>query len=477
MKNTTRLFAGLAASIVLAACSTSNSAPPTPSDPANPSAPGYSNLQFQVGLLTVPGGTGLNVVSTLRHGAASAVLVNTPTISGPLAMPATIAVAPTGTPAGDSYGTLLSGGPSLFDTSVGQFSGTSQLVHPGAPACDTTNVTAPPGFASCAGSGLSAPTDTSFGYSGGVFVNGLQPANYSQFSKPYTFAPYPLPVFAAAAAQISPYGGPPAFDDQNNGMGFRDGQHCPSASVCAGAKLFGAITGMTAFQLPQAANTLTCPAPPAPQKSCYGLSVTMYNGSATSTLGPATAGIPFGTVPLPPMPTPTITLDGKGGATVVVPPFPTGVTEEYVFIIDAGPGASATNATNANCQGTFGTLEAPVYYTLVFTAPGTYAPPSSATPTGGTENIGLPDSVGPNNNQSSATAVTPSATICSATMNNSIVGAATGTDNFTAVAVGLNYDLYGASAPKNTSQTPTISSANGHDDMTVSAAVAGNGGP
>ena len=474
MKNITRLIAGLAASTMLAACSTANSAPPTPSNPANPTAPGYAALQFQVGYLTVSGGgTGLNVVSTLRHGGASAVLVNTPSISGPLAMPASIAVTPTGSPAGDNYGTLLSGGPSLNDTAVGQFSGTSQLVHPGAPACDTTNVSAPAGFTSCAGTGLSSPTDTTFGYSGGAFVNGLQPANYSQFSKPYTFAPYPLPAFAAASAQFAPYGGPPAFDDQKNGAGFRDGQHCPTASVCAGAKLFGAITGMTAFVLPQAASTLACPAT-TPQ--CYGMSVTLYNGQTPTTLGPQAAGIPTGSAPLGTMPVPAITPDGNGGATIVVPAFPAGVTEEYVFIIDAGPGASAANPTNANCQGIFGSSEAPVYYTLVFTAPGTYAPPSSATLTGGTENIGLPDSVGPNINQSGATTVTTSPTICSATQNNSVVGAGTGTDNFTAIAVGLNYDLYGASAPKNTSQNPVISNASGHDDMTISAPLTGTGG-
>ena len=474
MKQITRLLAAAVAGAMLAACSTSNSAPPTPNNPANPSAPGYSTLQFQVGYLTLPtGGTGLNLVSTLRHGGASAVLVNTPTISGPLAMPASIAVTPTGSPPGDTYGTLLSGGPSLFDTSVGQFSGTSQLVHPGAPACDTTNVTAPPGFTSCAGTGLSAPTDTSFGYSGGVFVNGLQPANYSQFSKPYTFAPYPLPAFAPAASQFTPYGGPPAFDDQSNGMGFRDGQHCPTPSVCAGAGLFGAVTGMTAFQLPQTTTSLQCP----PATQCYGMSVTMYNGSTATTLGPVTAGIPSGSAPLGAITPPTITVDGKGGATVVVPPFPAGVTEEYVYITDAGPGTSATNPTGANCQGIFGSAEAPVFYTLVFTAAGTYLPPSSATPTGGTENIGLPDTVGPNINQSAATAVTPSPTICSATQNNAAVGAGTGTDNFTAVAVGLNYDLYGASAPKNKSQNPTISSASGHDDMTVSTVATGTGGP
>ena len=476
----TRLLTVLAAGVTLAACSTGNSAPPAPGNPVNVTAPGYATLEFSAGMLTISGtapgsavASGVNLVSTFRHRGTSAVLVDTPTISGPFSFGSGFA-ATTGNaglpssslnPPGDAFATAFGptpstafvGAPSMLDVSLNQLSGTPQTLHPGAPSCDTSSASAPAGYTSCAGTGLTTPSNTTFGYSGGVFANGLQPANYTQFSKPYTFAPFALPFFATAAPAVTPfepYGGPPAFDDQKNGLGYRDGQH---------SSLLGAVTGMTALELPQTASTLS---------GTYSLSVVVpTGGQSTTAISPVSASVSSAKA-LPAIATPTLTLDGNGGATVNVPAFPAGVTEEYVYIIDNGPvPASVGSSADANCQGTvFGMNEGPVYYTLVYTAAGSYAPPSTA-PTGGATNVGLPDAIGPNINQSGPTTVTGSPSICTGSQNASAVGAGTPGDTYIVVAVGLDYDLYGASVPKSTSQNPTIVGAAGQDDMSISFPV------
>jgi hypothetical protein len=478
----TRVIVFLAASTILAACSTSNSAPPTTSNPAQPGSNGYSTLQFSAGILTVAGvGTGVNLVSTMRHGGASAVLVDTPTFTGPFDLTCSLptsgctgmgfttttgnaGVVGTAGPPGDTYVTAFSptpsgvylGAPSAYDASLNQLSGTPQTLHPGAPSCDSTAASVPAPYVSCAGA-LTTPSNTTFGYSGGIFANGLQPGNYNEFSKPYVFSPYPIPLFATTAVtQFLPYGGPPAFDDGNNGLGYRDGQH---------STLVGAITGMTAVQLPQVVTSLS---------GTYSLSVVVpTGGSSTTTIGPSTSAVSAAHA-LPVITAPTLTLDGKGGATVTVPAFPAGVTQEYVFVIDQGPTpAAAGSSGDLNCQGaTFGTAEAPVYYTLVYTAPGTYAVPATA-PTGGATNVGLPDTIGPNVNQTSATSITGSPSICTGADNTTAVGASTPGDTYQVYGVGMDYDLYDAMVPKSKIANPTIRGAAGQSDMTISAPTTG----
>lgn len=462
MKPITKWLAVGAAGALLAACSASNAAPPAPSQITNPGAPGYANLEFNVGYLTIanPGGgpaTGLNVVSALRQKSGSSpVLENTPTLTGAFTLTGyTMTAGTAGTPGGspilaDSYATAegatpsgaTTGAPSALDAGLNQLSGTPQTLHAGAPPCDTLSNPAPSGYASCAGTGETTPSDTTFGTSGGVFANGLQPGNYTENSIPSSLQPYAYPLFASATGEsFMPYGGPPAFDPDGNGMGTRDGLYSNAGSINPGV-----ITGLTAFQVPTAAGA-------------YSLSTTIVpaGGSAT-VLGPVAStlnGAPLGTLTAP-----TVTLDGNGGASITVPAFPAGVTEEWVEIADWGPGG-APGSPAANCQGTYGPATGQaVYYTMVFTAAGTY-PASATTLTGGAINVGLPDLEGPNTTQGGPSTLTPSMSICTGAANTTALGATSAGDTYTVVGVGLSFDLYGANYPRNNSQNPNLGPAGG----------------
>jgi hypothetical protein len=429
----------------------------------------YGTLEFSAGMLTISGtkgtiaASGLNIVSTLRSGSKSASLVSTPTITGPFDFSAFsmanrnagIAGAGPGDPYATVFGStqpnspsgLFFGAPSVFDASHNELTGTAQSLPSSGPGCDSAVLSVPAPYVSC-GAIQKTPSDRTFGQGGGVFGNGFQPANFTT-SGTRTYAPYGIPFFATTAnphvIPFQPWGGPPGFDSSNDGSGDRNGLYPPG--------VFGVITGITAMQLPQPASTLT---------GTYSLKVVAPASSGTTTTwGPISATVNAAKA-LPAIARPKILLDGKGGATVTVPKFPAGVTEEYIFIIDNGPNPSAAGTSaDANCQGSFGTSEAPVYYTLVFTTPGTFAPPTT-TPKGGVENVGLPDSIGPFVNSGG------SPTICGSLQNSTAVRASVAGDSYTVIGLGIDYDLYDAMLPKNQSQTPTIVGAAGQDDMTMS---------
>ena len=133
----------------------------------------------------------------------------------------------------DTYTTLWAasatqtGGPSLPEVSISPASitGTPQTLTAGTPACDAlaANNPDPNTFTSCL-SGLT-PNATTFGQSGGDFAMGIAPYNTTAVTQQsYSYAPYAQPLYDSGATPLFvPWGGPPAFDPDGNGMGTRDG--------------------------------------------------------------------------------------------------------------------------------------------------------------------------------------------------------------------------------------------------------------
>lgn len=455
MKKINSLLALAAVGSLLTACSQGQSAPPV----VNTANLAANKLQFAVGTATIvtPAGTivtdALNVVSTFRQpNGLSAVLLDTPTVSGPWTLPSPAPGLGDGL---DPYSTLqdlnVAGtqfGPSLLDYTSHAISGTPQTVRLGTPTCDATG--APPGGFTTCPTGVS-PNTTTFGQAGGAFGMGIQPANSTTNTTPYSVVPYSQPIFqncvpACTAPTITdgtilssftPWGGPPAFDDSSNGMGTRDGLHN------LGAELLGWNTGVTVVQLGAA-----------PAAGGYTMNVSVPTGqnqngqsnfmsfSATANLNPA--------VTLPAIAAaPTLTEDGAGGGTLTAPLLP-GATEGYVTITDLGPGAGLLS-----CQGTLGTEAFPVYYTIKLSP--------------GTGTYTLPDTIGPNTTQNGPTSLTPSMTLCTGAANTTANGAATSGDVYSIQEFQMDYPLYEASYPANKSQTPAIRGTAGQADITISA--------
>ncbi len=365
-------------------------------------------LEFAVGTANVFGtASGLNVVATYRQSnGLSNVLVDTPTITGPFTVPGT-----PGTP-GLSFDPLstLPGGPS-----------SSEIGAPG------TIEGTPQGFSNTALS--------TFGQSGGVFVNGLSPGNSNNGGVADSYVPYTEPLYnASTTTTFVPWGGPPAFDPDKNGMGLRDGQNN------LGAGVLGIPEGFTTFQGVIAS------------AGSYKLSLVVPTGfsGSTATTGTVSATATIAsTTKLPTLTATALTLDGSGGGTITLPAgdFAGGITEVYVEITDTGNGAAS------NCQGVLGAVggAGPVYYTIVAKAAGTYT---------------LPDKDGPNTNTSGGTTgLSPSESICTAAAN---AGAG---DSYSVQLIGTDYDMYGATYPISKSQAPTLAGANGQADITISLPV------
>jgi len=429
------LLALAAVSSLLTACSQGQSAPPTVVQ-QNPGQPGYAKLQLAVGTANVAGTTtALNVVSTLRQpNGLSAVLLDTPSLSGPWSLPP---AAPAGSGL-DPYSTINAGGPSMQDLASRAITGTSQTVHLGTPACDTSGP-APAGFAQCP-AGVT-PNTTTFGQSGGVFGMGFQPANSTTNTTAYSYVPYAQPIFAssavAGAAGFLAFGGPPAFHDSVSNMGWRDGLH----------NLGSGVLGWD-----QGINVIMLTAPPG-TGSGYTLNVSIPTGQGqngqSSFFNTSAQAFLKTAATLPTVTAPAVTLDGAGGGTVTVT-LPAGATEGYVQIVDQGPGGPS-------CQGALGTQAFPVYYTILVNKPGT-------------NTYTLPDTDGPNTTQTGPNSLTPSPTICTAAQNNAATqGTTTVGDTFTVQYFAMDYPLFEASYPNNSSQTPALLGPAGQADITISA--------
>lgn len=386
-------------------------------------------LQISVGTANIYGtATGLNVVTTYRQSnGLSNVLVDTPTITGPFTLPGA-AAAGGGV---DPYSTLPAG-PSVEEVAAhGTISGTSQTIPLSTPVCDQTSP--------CTVSGATIQPNTStFGQSGGVFVNGLSPGNSTNQGVASSYTPFTEPMYDTTGTTFTPFGGPPAFDPDGNGMGLRDGLNN------LGAGVLGIPEGFTLFENVGLTATGT-----------YTLSVvvpTGFNGS-TPTTATVTATATLGSLTtLPTITAPTLTLDGNGGGSFVAV-LPAGVTEEYVQVLDTGAGGPS-------CQGVLGTTFANVYYTFIVKAAGT---------------VTIPDTDGPNTVTSGGpSAIKASPTICTSAQNTAANGGtATAGDSYSVQAFGLDYPLYEATYPINKSQSPTITGASGQSDITISAVATG----
>jgi hypothetical protein len=336
-----------AAAIALASCSTSGANPPSVPNVANLNA---NVLQLNVGTANLfadtPGAAvvGTNVAVTYRQPAgatnpgASAVLVSSPSLLFPAALPVHTLLAP------DQFGaTVLSG----------------------AAAGETTTMTSIPQTPNAAGA-------TTFGNDGGAFGLGLEPFNYvaplgqaGVTGKPASIVPYPVPLYDALVNggavdpnQFTPAGGPPAFPTSNN----------TAATIGAsftGHALIGISEGLDVFAVPPVAG------------GSYTLSVSVPGNTGT-VVQSQTAKITSITPPnlLPAFagpPAPVVTFTGPTAGTVtstVALPVP-GVTEVYVQLVDYGP----TAAGAASCVGA--TAATPIYYTYVLKASGTATFPSA----------------------------------------------------------------------------------------------------
>jgi hypothetical protein len=420
LKMTRFVLSVAAAGVILGGCggaSNGSSGIPTITS-VNPVSTG--KLEFAVGTANLYGtASGLNVVSTYRQASGiSNVLLDTPTITGPFKIP-TAATAPGGL-AFDPVSTLP-GAPGALDSN-GTITGTPQN-----------------------GTQLST-----FGIAGGVFTDGISPGNSNvTTTQADSYVPYSQPMYNSDAGPtvangvpanptFVPWGGPPAFDPDKNGMGTRDGLNNLGAGVLGEPEGFTMFEGVT---VAAGSYTLSLAVP------------TGFNGATpTSATVTATATM-ASTALLPTLTSPSVTLDLKGGGTFTLPAadFSGGITEVYVQIVDLG------NGTSSNCQGVRGAGFAPVYYTFVEKAAGTYT---------------LPDTDGPNTNTTGGpSGLTPSPSICTIAQNTAAAGAAAAGDTFYVQVIGTDYDMYGATFPITTSQSPTLTGANGQADITVSLPV------
>ena len=447
---------GLSATTVLAACTAAG----TPGPTITAVNPNYGRLQLAVGTANLYAGaaTGLNVVSTLRQpNGHSAYGADTPVITGPFVF--NVGAVPANGSLSDPYGTFPNNGPSLPEASAGSpaITGTPQTVHPGTPPCDTTGSVG--GFVTCP-SGIS-PNATTFGQSGGVFAMGIAPYNIvSATDQSYSYQPYPQPMYENAGhGQFVPWGGPPAFDPDGNGMGTRDGLIVTDTDSFGNPYFLGVGEGITIFE------------GTTPSTGTYSLNATIAIASPN---GPqlltktATANLRSLAL-LPNIAAPVVTPDGNGGATFSIDAssFPPGVTEALVQVIDYGPGAGPNNPQNTglptapNCQGPKGTSFAPVYYTIEVTAFG----PQTLGPLHG-PNTNLNGGVG--NLQPSPSICTLAQNQAAGTpdQNGNFVG-----DNISVQVIGFDYPDYEAAVGllgHSVPQAPNITGASGQSDITVS---------
>jgi hypothetical protein len=394
-----RVATGFAA-LSLAACSATGTNP----DKVSQANVGASVLTFTVGTANIYGtAKGLNVYAAFRqpNGAlnpgSSAALVSEPVLSGPLAgnLPA-------------------AGSASALDATSTVFSGPA----PGESASL--------GFTAQGGSSLS-----SFGTSGGVSGLGIEPFNYNnQNGVPATSVPYPVPLFDPTGDPnaLVPWGGPPGFDPDGRGLGrgVYDGNTFPGGvlGVSEGLDVFYGVT-------PSAS-------------SAYTLTVTVpATSTAPTTLSQSAsfASAASAAFQLPLVPPPAPTFDGSGGASFTAT-FPTGVTEEYIQVVDIGPAGAAGMGCNGAAPAKSGT---PLFYTLV-------VKPATAEP------VAITAANGPSGKP---------AAICTAAQNTAAAGAATPGDTVTVQVLGFDYDAYAASYPASLKMpSPPIS---GQTDISVSA--------
>ncbi|MGA2395731.1 MAG: hypothetical protein ABSH03_20515 [Candidatus Lustribacter sp.] len=361
-----------------------------------------STLQFYAGTANVAGTTGLNTLVTLRQNAGAncnagaSVLVNAPTITGPAGF-----TVPAATDAGGDAGTNKISGSIV----------TSILTPPAATTFDNSTT----------GYGLA----TSYGFMPSTQQNSLTGPS---------LLPYSLPFYVATAAKLAYIGGPPAFVPPNDSGGThtstRDGDFPGDP---------GYVLGFVDFQAPPVAGS-------------YGLSVTIPTGqnlqSGASSYGTETAASSITHVA--PLATwavaPTFVSDGTGGGTITTNfAGGAGLTEEYIELVDTGPGTSASACTTSPLVVTY-----PIYYTFKV-APGTAT-------------VTVPDNIGP-----AQPGKAQGHTLCTAADNGGATGP--GGDAVSVYGFAVDYSLFSSAFPQSAGNpAPTVTLNAGQADVTTSPA-------
>ncbi|MEA2665363.1 MAG: hypothetical protein QOI11_2307, partial [Candidatus Eremiobacteraeota bacterium] len=313
----------------LSACTAGQTGPP-PVTVVNPTTAG--KLQLAVGTANVAGTPGLNVVATYRQAnGASAVLVNTPKLTGPFTLPA--AAAPSGFYAGGEGGLFNQGDP--------------QATADAGPSADEVSGRYIGGTAQTQASNPNQGLPTTLGSSGGVFGNGFFPGNYTSSGNPYSYNPFYQPFYAGNdgtpdTAFLSA-GGPPVFDPNRDGGGTQDGSFStPIKGISLGLNVFAGVT---------------------PGAGQYNLQVTIPTAGFPVVSAPAATL--SSTALLPAAATPVVSFNGDGSGRVSYV-LPAGVAGAYVQLVDLN-----------YCNG-----GSPVPYTFWVTASGSQAIPNTLGPKG-----------------------------------------------------------------------------------------------
>jgi hypothetical protein len=335
LKKYIHLAVCIGAAVSISACTAGQTGPPTQTT-VDPTQSGNSKLSLAVGTANIAGaGIGLNVVALYRQkSGASAVLVDTPKLTGPFTLPGTAGSLGTGALAQYDVNSTVATGPSLVEIAGKFIEGSPQPAQIGNPS--TVN--------------------TSFGVNGGVFGNGFAPGNYGTSGEPASFAPYYQPFYGGTNASgtsnaFLPVASAPAFDPAGNG-------HGPTGPNFAQG---GTSLGLNAFQ------------GVVPGAGAYTLSVTLPTTGGLLSPTPATATIANAGLVLPIATTggaaPAVAFNGDGTIGVTNIAIAAPLVGAYVEVIDNGPADTTTGKGVAGCNGA--SASTPVTYTQWVTASGT----------------------------------------------------------------------------------------------------------
>jgi hypothetical protein len=316
------------AAVSISACTAGQTGPPNQTT-TDPTVNGNSKLSLAVGTANIAGqaGLSLNVVPLYRQkNGASAVLVDTPKLTGPFTLPAAPS-APDSPSAQYDANATADLGPSGNEIAGHYIGGSPQPSQIGQPSS----------------------VNTTFGVNGGVFGNGFAPGNYGTSGLPASFTPYFQPFYSGTNSSgtsntFLPTASAPAFDPAGNGRG-PTGPNFPDNGLSLGLNVFqGVKPGAGAYTLSVAIQTTGNTLSPTP---------------ATATLTNPAFVLPIATVGGV---APAVVFNGNGSITVtnvaIAPP----TVGAYVEVIDSGP----TNATGCNGASS----STPVYYTAWATATG-----------------------------------------------------------------------------------------------------------
>ncbi|MBV8490066.1 MAG: hypothetical protein JO199_05990 [Candidatus Eremiobacteraeota bacterium] len=417
MTNVKKAVMAAGVAVALSACGANPSSAITPTNPANIAA---NVLEFSVGTANLYGTSkGVNVVVSYRQPTGgynpgdSAVLVSSPSLHTANALPA-----PAAAEVPYDHTSTIWFGPAPAES--------NHLMTPTSQSAGAVNI-------------------TTFGQSVGAFGIGLEPFNYygpfnapgpSKSNTPFQVAPFPVPLYEAAANpnEFESWGGPPAFDLLGNGTSPVGAPNVPAGTA-------GVSEGLDVFNM-------------APATGPYTLSVLVPTTQGNVTQH-ATARLNAATV-LGNATAPALVANGSGGGSFTVA-MPAGATEAYVQVTDYGPftvtppskpGGPSTYTWYGGCNGANSGHGTAIYYTILAKSGSTVTLPNNAGPGG-------------------------SSTLCTATQNANATGVAgVSGDAYIVQLIGFDYPMYESSYPASLGNpTPPITRPGGQDDVTISPAA------